>query len=280
MSNNLVTKWTLILGLLTAWASTASAHRRPAPRGFGEISLVCDGSPCQELGARGQRWVVGEYGQRYTIALINRSDVWLEAVVTVDGRSILDGDRMSSRSRGYLLAPRARVEVEGWRVSSDNVAAFRFTSVGDSYAGRIGDASDAGQIRVDFYPERTREVWVPTPPHRPEPWGGAFPEEDGDGAKRAPRAADEARAAAPRWESEDHQNLGTRFGERRWQPVSQRDFERADRFHPAQSIVLRYDDARGLRQRGILPRPRWDDDGWVPPPPRWEGDVRWVPAPD
>lgn len=271
------------LGALIGAAGAAEARRPIVPRPvLGDIELVCGGARCEEVHAHGQRWVVGTMGERYGLALVNRSDLWLEAVVTVDGRSILDGERRTSRSRGYLIPPRDRVVVDGWRVSRDSVAAFRFTSAGDSYAARMGDASELGVIRVDFYPERA-SAWVP----RRDPWldrsGGAEPgraiDDDHAGADEARPSPKAAEGGVARHHFDrDHQGLGTQYGERRHQPISERDFERASS-SPARTLVIRYDDRAGLIARGVLPRPRpwrdpWDDrrdDGpWVQPPPGWE----------
>ncbi len=256
----------LLLVLLAAPAEARSPIRHQA---MGEVELICGGSRCDEVAAHGQRWVVGTFGQRYEIALINRSDLWIEAVVTVDGRSILDGLRSTSRSRGYLIPPRDRVVVDGWRVSRESVAAFRFTSVGDSYAARVGDASDVGAIRVDFYPERRTTTWTP----RPTPWEGRAPgapiDDHAEDSADRPRAGEgKAARSSPLWDGdgETRQGLGTQFGEERHQPVSERDFERAGT-HPSQSIVLRYDDRSGLINRGVIGGRR--DGRWVQPPPYW-----------
>lgn len=259
--------------LLLGGAGAASAHRPvPPPRGDVDVRLLCDAGSCDEVFHGGQRYVVGEHGQRYVIALTNRSGRWVEAVVTVDGRNIVDGQRSSSRSRGYLIAPYDSVQVEGWRTSLSEVAAFRFTSVGDSYAGRVGDARLAGTIRVEVFPERAAAVILP--PHRPydrfdEDAPEYGPRGDTGAEKRAPSSAN--RDDARRRHYDGGQNLGTQFGESRWQPVQERDFVRANPNRPSQTTTLRYDDRRGLTSRGILSPPRWieDHDRWVdPPPPR------------
>lgn len=258
----------------------ASAHRMPPPpaRADVDVRLVCDGSPCEEVYGRGQRYVVANFGQRYTVALTNRSARWVEAVVFVDGRSVVDGHRPSTRSRGYLIPPYEQIEVEGWRTSASEVAAFRFTSAGDSYAGRVGDTSQLGTIRVDVFPERGGATWIPRP--TPIPYGGWDDGVDagsGRGAESesSPKRESAGAAAAPesrRWRDYDRQNLGTEYGESRWQPVTERDFVRADPHRPAQVLTLRYDDRHGLVTRGVLAPPRWTDEGhghWVaPPPPR------------
>lgn len=242
-------------------SAPASAHGEWVAPPSVSVSLVCGGSPCDEVGARGQRWVIAEYGQRYAIALTNHSDTWVEVVIAVDGRSVTDGARIGSGSRGYLIAPRDRLELEGWRVNMEEVAAFRFTSVGDSYAGRVRDASAVGQVRVDVYPERRTRAWVPPPEPRPSRWL--------EDERPAPSSSESSQKSHARREDDGGQNLGTQYGETREQRVVMRDFERGAR---TQSLTLRYDDRRGLTAKGVLgPTWRaWDerrDERWVPPPP-------------
>lgn len=257
----------MLIMLTPALASEAPAHEIPPPAGDVEVRLVC-ASGCDEVRHRGQRYVVGEYGERYGVSMTNRSDRWVEAVLGVDGRDVVDGRRISPRSRGYLLAPWQEVTIEGWRRNADEVAAFRFTSVGDSYAGRIGEARNAGEVRVDVYPERAPIHVVPPPRPRPvpEPWN-----EDGARAPKseAPGTPETTADARQRLRRDDGNNLGTDYGETRWAPVEERDFQRADPDHPSRTVTIRYDDYAGLVARGVLPRERWSYDGprWVPPPP-------------
>ncbi|MCA9518631.1 MAG: hypothetical protein KC635_27030, partial [Myxococcales bacterium] len=242
-------------GLLLVAATPLAAAARsrpivPAPRGF-TAHLTCDGGGCPEITRGGStRWVLADFGARYEIVVGNPSDLWVEAVVTVDGRNILDGYRASTRSRGYLVPPHDTITIEGWRTSSQDVAAFRFTSRGDSYAGRVGDTRDLGVIKVEFFPESApRRQWIP---EEPVPWDlesdGARHDHAGKsaGEAAAPRASADSRCASARCLGVDGgQNLGTQFGESRWSPVTERDFTRASS-RPAQVTTIRYDDRAGL----------------------------------
>ena len=103
----------------------------------------------------GDRWfVIGEQGRRYSIVLRNETDYRLEAVMSVDGLDVMDGQPASLYKRGYILRPGQRVVVDGWRRSMDTVAAFRFGSVRDSYAERKhGDSRNVGVIGVAIFNE-------------------------------------------------------------------------------------------------------------------------------
>ena len=101
------------------------------------------------------RWfVIGEQGRRYSIVLRNETDYRLEAVISVDGLDVMDGQPASLSKRGYILHPHQRIVVDGWRRSLNTVAAFRFRSVRDSYAERKhGDSRNVGVIGVALFNE-------------------------------------------------------------------------------------------------------------------------------
>jgi hypothetical protein len=105
--------------------------------------------------AGGKSYVVGEAGRRYIIVVHNNTDNRLEVVLSVDGLDVLDGKAASFNKRGYLVDPRAEVEIDGFRQSVDTVAAFRFGSVRGSYASqKTGDARNVGVIGVAVFHER------------------------------------------------------------------------------------------------------------------------------
>ncbi len=105
--------------------------------------------------AGGKSYVVGEAGRRYIIVVHNNTDNRLEVVLSVDGLDVLDGKAASFNKRGYLVDPRADVEIDGFRQSVDTVAAFRFGSVRGSYAAqKTGDARNVGVIGVAIFNER------------------------------------------------------------------------------------------------------------------------------
>src|SRR5262249_20644253 len=105
-------------------------------------------------------------------------------VVTVDGRDVIDGRAGDYRGkRGYLVPAWGSVDIDGWRVSQREAAAFRFSSVADSYAARTGGGREGGVVGVATFPEpivpRPRPVYVPrrTGPTEPDdpsygPYGG------------------------------------------------------------------------------------------------------------
>lgn len=108
--------------------------------------------PMYEAG--GQLFVEGEKGSRYSIVAKNATDRRIEVVFSVDGLDVFDGRPASYAKRGYILGPKQKIEVDGFRKSSSEVAAFRFSSVQNSYAElKHGDTRNVGVIGVAVFQE-------------------------------------------------------------------------------------------------------------------------------
>ena len=104
----------------------------------------------------GDRWfVIGEEGRRYSIVIQNHTDARVEIVLSVDGLDVLDGRTASLRKRGYILGPHARLTVDGFRQSTESVAAFRFSPVRESYAAeKYHNTRNVGVIGIAVFNER------------------------------------------------------------------------------------------------------------------------------
>lgn len=189
----------------------------------------------------GQLWIAGKPGDRYAINVINKTGGRMLTVVSVDGINVVSGKTAAQNQRGYVLSPRGSVEIAGWRKSERDVAAFYFTAVEDSYAGRTSRPDNVGVIGVAAF----REYQEPVP---------APAQEMSAAAASAPmRSRNEAadKAASPMAE----RKLGTGHGERVYSPTQQVDFKRASNA-PDETITVRYDSYARLVARGIIPSPR------------------------
>ena len=92
----------------------------------------------------GQAYVVGKPGSEYRVEVRNREGGDLLAVVSVDGVNVITGESAHPAQSGYVVGPRGRLAVDGWRKSLERTAAFYFTALGDSYAARTGRPEDVG----------------------------------------------------------------------------------------------------------------------------------------
>src|SRR5262249_5890247 len=139
------------LAAVAAFPAVAGASARPLRDSAGPYSLpvLVSGQPARTVEHSGATWALGQMGDRYTLRVVNRSGRRVEAVVTVDGRDVIDGRPGDFRSkRGYLVPAWGSVDIDGWRISAREAAAFRFSSVADSYAARTGGGREVGVIGV------------------------------------------------------------------------------------------------------------------------------------
>jgi hypothetical protein len=139
-----------------------------------DVQVIREGGDTLPTYAHKDRFYVqGNAGERYTIRVTNPTPNRVEAIVSVDGLDVIDGEPGDLRKRGYVVPPYGDVRIEGFRTSHQDVATFRFSSVNDSYAGQKGKARNVGVIAVAIFEEQRETpqqiVVDPTPAPAPTP---------------------------------------------------------------------------------------------------------------
>jgi hypothetical protein len=253
----------------------------PQPRPYTLELIAADGRPLPTYQHRGRYYIPGEAGERYVVRVTNPTPRRIEAVVSVDGLDVIDGETADFvTKRGYIVPAYGEVRIEGFRTSAEDVAAFRFSAVADSYAGRKGKARHVGVVGLAIFEERELAAIAerPSPPiyddrrlddeahgsaqgersSRPSAAPGAKAE-DGAAPAAAEPSADRAECcggsvsrSAP---APQRPGLGTEFGERRYSAVSFTQFERRNARLPDALAELRYNDVHGLAALGVPIRP-------------------------
>jgi len=144
--------------------NAAPSRLFPLAQGHLEFGLRdSSGRNLRGFSSGGNNYVAGSRGSRYTIIVKNHSPARIEVVISVDGLDVIDGQPASPRKRGYLIDAFDELEVDGFRRSTAEVAAFRFGNVDNSYAARKhGNTRNVGVIGVAAFHERGT---------RPQFWG-------------------------------------------------------------------------------------------------------------
>jgi hypothetical protein len=198
----------------------------------------------------GQEWIAGSPGHRYAVRLTNRSAQRVLAVLSIDGVNAVSGETASPQQTGYVLAPWQSTQIDGWRKSLSDVAAFEFTSLSNSYAARTGRPDNVGVIGVAVFHERAPVYQPPIDEIARQEAPSAA------GATRERHAADaayggeSAKSRAP-LASAPQESLGTGHGERETSYARQVAFQRASQ-HPAQVRAIRYDSHANLVAMGVI----------------------------
>ena len=109
-----------VAGFVACAAPTRNAESRPLRPEVGgyQVDVLLDGTPAQSFWHDGETFVLGHLGDRYTIRVSNHTGRRVEAVVSVDGRDVIDGKLGDfARKSGYLVPVWGQVEIDGWRLS-------------------------------------------------------------------------------------------------------------------------------------------------------------------
>ena len=267
-----------ILLALSAWALPAQAVGRLA-----DITVIDrnTGATLPLYYHRGDYWVAGRYGAKYAIAVRNKLGERVLAVTAVDGVNVLSGETAAWDQTGYVFSPWQQYQVTGWRKTSSEVAAFEFSALGDSYAGRTGRPANVGVIGVALFRERPPEPVAQAPAY-----SSRFERErDADapaslrGAPSAPPAPAAESPAAAKSALADRisggsdasasaegalrkqqaapmpaPKLGTGHGARESSMVSHTSFARLQA-QPNEVIRIRYDSRENLVAAGVIREP-------------------------
>ena len=232
-------------------------------------------------------FVEGRKGSEYTLHIHNRYSLRVLAVLSVDGLSIMDGKLATPESRGYILGPYASMEIPGWSLNEEAVAKFKFGDKEKSYAalGETQDTSNSGTIGMLVYSEKTKQVpltgvallgyrdvdthgnprglyWSkgPQSDNHYEPSHGTLRMVGSNSNSQTAQAQAIGSTALDMGYSSlvigcslplapaTANNLGTEFGSESAFKTVSKSFERD---YQIQASTIYYDDARGLKLRGI-----------------------------
>lgn len=266
-----------------------------------ELNVLIKGRPITEYPHNGQVFVEGREKSSFEISIRNNNPFRVEAVLSVDGLSVIDGKDAGITSSGYLLEAGETLKVPGWKLSDAQVAAFEFAGKQGSYAAQsTGSSRNTGVIGLMTFKEKyaRNNTYIGQPVMRGGytmgpawsagtpgygSWNSMSASGGGDlesfGMARgigmntvAMASCDSMSMMAGSTETTSLratakgmispgvatretdlseiavQNLGTAFGKAQDFATTTVSFERGDMLA---MIVLYYDNARGLRSRGI-----------------------------
>ena len=218
MANKNLLPWFSAVVLSAAACNSAYADRiGPEPRANGKVAVALptpvaqspytvdlidqNGHTLNTYQRDGRFYVLGSVGDRYSIRVTNPTDSRVEALISVDGLDVIDGKTSGFEKRGYVVPAHGELKVDGFRVSTSQVATFRFSSVASSYAGRKGKARNVGVIGVAIFAEKARPQIVVPIAKEPYDYRGRrdryYDLDEGDDAEYEKKSADKPAAEAP-----------------------------------------------------------------------------------
>lgn len=271
-----------------------------------ELNVLIKGRPITEYSHNGQNFIEGRDGSNFELEFKNKTPSRVEVIFSVDGLSVIDGKEAGPSSSGYVVNGDETIRIPGWKLTDAEAASFVFSGKKTSYSTQMtGSSRNNGVIGVMVFSEKPKPLsnQVLRSPTNAAPYGGTPWYDNGVGltwsdsmmtsqSMNAPQAAaslnsistSSANASSGNTRRVTNypvepvqQTLGTGFGDATNFSTTVVSFEKGDL---SAMMVLYYDDARGLRARGIQlnpPKPKFSDQPQAfpamncQPPPNWKG---------
>lgn len=232
-----------------------------AENGF-SVEVVVNGRPLAEYAARGRRYVEALENAEYELRIHNPSGSRVAVALAVDGLNSIDARHTTAwDAHKWVIGPYGTIHVRGWQMSSENARRFYFTTERDSYAAKLGQASNLGLITAMFFRERRPITIMPVtpserrPPYKEEdrirdPRSAPEPGTTGE-SSRVESGRDAAKSARP-YPPPDDESAATGIGRSVRNDVQWIKMDLDSR--PAGEITIRYEYRASLVRLGIIPR--------------------------
>jgi len=148
-----------IKAMTSSWRYNGKGLQKAA-NGLVEWGVKSSWGYLKNVHSGGKRFVVGTHGRTYSLVVKNVAHSKLEEVLSVDGLDVLDGKSASLKKRGYIIAPGKTLVVKGFRKSEDAVAAFKFSTVRDSYSSLSNQGTrNVGVMGMAVYTQKGVSPW-------------------------------------------------------------------------------------------------------------------------
>lgn len=149
------------------------------------VEILVNGSRCKVYKHNNKFYLESKNNSQYSIKVKNDNYFKVGAAVSVDGLNIINGEPAGNKDPLYILDNYNSIELKGFRVDNDSVAAFKFGKKEKSYATETqGNEAQNGVIAVRVYKEKELNLDIykdilenddfpnakPSKPLNPNPW--------------------------------------------------------------------------------------------------------------
>lgn len=131
-----------------------------------EAEVLVNGKRVAHHKHDGRHFIEGREGTEYSLRLKNDNGYRVKVSVGVDGINVVDSKPLGigAEEAGYLINAHDSLTIKGYRVSNDEVAAFKFTKADQAYALKDkGLSGTTGVITVRAFAEKEKPVPAPSP---------------------------------------------------------------------------------------------------------------------
>ena len=233
------------------------------------VEVIIDGRAAMEYAAAGRRYIEALENAEYELRIHNPTGSRVAVALAVDGLNSIDARHTSAwDAHKWVIEPYGTISVRGWQMSSESARRFYFTTERDSYAAKLGQASNLGLISAVFFRERRPITILPVTPaprrredkEKDERSGWPTSNDTQNAPSSAPSSAGEASRNAAKQRSvspsyyppPDDESAATGIGRSVPNGVQWIKMDLDPR--PAGEVTIRYEYRSALVRLGIIPR--------------------------
>jgi hypothetical protein len=141
------------------------------------LDVQINGKSTKQFTKDSNFFVIAHENAEYELFIKNENFFRVLAILGCDGINVVDGNKNTINSTGYVIEGNSSLRLKGFRISDDEVAAFKFTKKKDSYATeKVGSEAQCGVISLSCYRELEKpepvviKEYIPYYPTWPKPW--------------------------------------------------------------------------------------------------------------
>jgi hypothetical protein len=129
-----------------------------------DFEVLINNKPVTEYTKDGLYFIEGRKNSEFQLRIQNRSNSRILAIPSIDGLSILNGQKANYNSPGYIIPAFSTEIIEGWRINLNTVRKFCFSNRDNSYSNKTGQGIDnLGVIGIACFHEKNKPNYLSFP---------------------------------------------------------------------------------------------------------------------
>lgn len=104
-----------------------------------ELEVLVNDKPIRTYGFNNKTFVEGRKNQRFHLRFKNNTSSKVLAIISIDGNNVIDGERASKDSNGYIVEAGGVALIKGWRTDLNTTREFIFTGKNQSFGKKVNN---------------------------------------------------------------------------------------------------------------------------------------------
>lgn len=118
------------------------------------IDILINGKSVKQFSHQGKSFIIGHKNAEYEILIKNNNNYRVAAQIGIDGINVINGQPNKDKSGSYIINSWSSLHLKGYRISDNEVAAFKFVDRNSSYATeKARKKAQNGVITLSVYDE-------------------------------------------------------------------------------------------------------------------------------